>query len=112
MRFLVNGRFLSKQLTGVARVGQEMLRALLAEMAETPRANRPSVRIAAPPGISAPGADAAGASIAQGPGNLIGEQILLPWLDPGATILSGRLCPCASSGARSARSRDAWLRLI
>jgi glycosyltransferase involved in cell wall biosynthesis len=88
MRFLVNGRFLNKPVAGVARVGQEMVRALLAELAEMPLARRPRLKIAAPPGAAVFGADEASVGVIRGPGNLIGEQIAMPWLDTGATVLS------------------------
>lgn len=88
MRFLVNGRFLNKPVAGVSRVGQEMLRALLAETAEMAPALRPHLSIAVPPGVSVEGAAEAGAKLVRGPGNLIGEQMLTPWLAPGATVLS------------------------
>src|SRR5262245_49623120 len=88
MRFLINGRFLNKPIAGVARVGQEMLRALLAEMAAMDASARPELAISAPSGVSVEGAEAAGVRVVSGPGNLIGEQALLPLRDPGATIVS------------------------
>jgi glycosyltransferase involved in cell wall biosynthesis len=88
MRFLVNGRFLNKPVAGVARVGQEMLRALLAEMTEMAPSQRPSLKIAAPPGVMVVGAAEAGVGVVSGPGNLIGEQVAMPWIDAGATVLS------------------------
>ncbi|MDX2276372.1 MAG: glycosyltransferase family 1 protein [Hyphomonadaceae bacterium] len=88
MRFLINGRFLNKPLAGVARVGQEMLRALLAEMADMAPAERPRAAIAAPPGVSVANAAQAGVGVVRGPGGLIGEQVRLPWIAPGATVLS------------------------
>lgn len=88
MRFLVNGRFLNKPVAGVARVGQEMLRALLAEMAERAPEGRPRLSIAAPAGVTVEGAARARVDVVRGPGNLAGEQIAMPWLAPGATVLS------------------------
>lgn len=88
MRFLLNGRFLNKPVAGVARVGQEMLRALLAEMAARDASARPQLRIAVPPGVVVHGAAEAGARVIAGPGDLIGEQVVMPWLAPGATVLS------------------------
>ena len=88
MRFLINGRFLGKEMTGVARVGREMLRALLAELAERAPSARPDIALAAPNGVSVVGASEAGVRMVRGPGNLLGEQALLPWLGLGSTIIS------------------------
>jgi glycosyltransferase involved in cell wall biosynthesis len=104
MPFLINGRFLGKPVAGVARVGQEMLRALLAELAERDSTQRPLLSIAAPPGIDVEGARAAGARMMRGPGDLIGEQMLLPWLAPGSTVLS-----FANSTPLLARKSIVWI---
>ena len=88
MSTLVNARFLSKPVGGVARVGREMLRALLEELAARSAGERPEIEIAAPPGVALEGVEQAGAAIVAGPGNLVGEQLMLPLVRPGATILS------------------------
>jgi glycosyltransferase involved in cell wall biosynthesis len=86
---VINGRFLSKPQGGVARVGTELLRALEQELRE----NAPEIRlrIATAPGASAvPGAPGSHGNLVRTRGfaGRLGEQLGLPVLYPGATILS------------------------
>lgn len=82
---VINGRFLAKPPTGVTRVGTELLRAILLELAAHPGAG---IRLALPIGADIPGAPPARLHLAPGWGGNLGEQILLPLRYPGATILS------------------------
>lgn len=88
MNYLVNARFLATPTTGVGRVGRELLRAILEELATHPADHRPRMEIAAHAGAEVAGAAAAGVPLIVGPSNLPQEQALLPWLRPGATIIS------------------------
>jgi glycosyltransferase involved in cell wall biosynthesis len=88
MRTLINGRFLAKPIGGVARVGRELLRALLEEVASREPWRRPALEIAAPVDVEVPLAREANVNVIAAPMSLPREQVLLPWLRPGATILS------------------------
>ena len=84
--FLINGRFLAKPHGGVARVGSELLRALLAELpAAAPGAH---VRVAVPPGVTLPTPADAVWSTCRGFAGRLGEQLGMPLLHPRATIIS------------------------
>lgn len=94
-RFVVNGRFLSKPLGGVTRVGREMLRALIAETRA--RGEGPVVVAAAKSAIiPLPEGDRPvrawrsewGVELTAGPEGRIGEQTTLPWQALGDTIVS------------------------
>lgn len=80
---VINGRFLAKPPTGVTRVGKELLRAMLEELAERPDAR---IRIALPAGVNLPREG----PLQSGPGwgTNLGEQLLLPLRYPDATIFS------------------------
>lgn len=87
---VVNGRFLAHPYGGVARVGCELLRALLIELADAEP--RRTVRIAVPPNadvkwIGEVRADRCAAQ-SRGYSGRIGEQLILPLLHPGRTILN------------------------
>ena len=88
MNYLINARFLATPMTGVGRVGRELLNALLEVLAQRGPERRPNLEIAAPPGVSIPAADAAHVGLLPGPANLMREQAFLPWTRPGATIVN------------------------
>ena len=84
---LINGRFLAKPHGGVARVGCELLRALIEEIDQT----EPELRLwlAAPPGVDLAGiAQSTRCPAGRGFAGRLGEQLGLPLAYPGATILS------------------------
>src|SRR5262245_40137299 len=82
---VINGRFLAKPHGGVARVGVELLRALIEEISE----NAPDLRlrIAIPDGAErVPRTQEC--SHTRGFSGRLGEQLVMPAVYPGATILS------------------------
>jgi len=84
---VINGRFLSKPVGGVPRVGVELLRALSDELSAT--GDDLSLRVATPRSVDLQqvGAMHAGRRTLGFAGRL-GEQLLLPVLYPGATVIS------------------------
>jgi glycosyltransferase involved in cell wall biosynthesis len=84
---LINGRFLAKPHGGVARVGCELLRALIEEIDQTEPELR--LRVAAPPGVDLAGlGQSPRCPTGRGFAGRLGEQLGLPLAYPGATILS------------------------
>jgi glycosyltransferase involved in cell wall biosynthesis len=84
---VINGRFLANPQGGVARVGSELLRALLDEISERPPEFK--LHIAAPPDVQLDAAwDRSRYTLSRGYAGRIGEQLGLPLAYPGATILS------------------------
>ena len=88
MRYLINARFLATPMTGVGRVGRELLYATLDKLAARAPERRPKLEIALPPDAELPQAEAAGMGLVRGPSNLLREQAFLPWARPGATIVN------------------------
>lgn len=83
---VINGRFLAKPHGGVARVGLELLRALIEELHE--HAPDVQLRLALPPGVEAPAPAGAGWVASRGFAGRLGEQLGMPLSYPGATVLS------------------------
>lgn len=88
MRYVLNARFLASPTSGVGRVARELLKALLAELAAGPKPSGLRLDVAAPPGVQVEGAAEAGVGVIKGAPSLPLEQIRLPWVRPGATILN------------------------
>jgi glycosyltransferase involved in cell wall biosynthesis len=88
MTFVLNARFLAGPTTGVARVGRELLKALLAELAELPASQRIALEIATPTGVEVDGAAKAGVKLVRGVSDALMEQLILPWVRPGATMVN------------------------
>lgn len=77
---VVNGRFLGKPMSGVGRVGRELLRALTQAAAAR---GLGAIGVAAPVGV-----DTFGARLLQTPAGIAGEQLAMPRRWPDATFLS------------------------
>jgi glycosyltransferase involved in cell wall biosynthesis len=82
-RAVINGRFLAKPCSGVSRVGIELLRALGEEIEA---GGRPlQLRVATPPGVSLSEPQL---KPSRGFASNLGVQLALPFLYPGATVIS------------------------
>jgi glycosyltransferase involved in cell wall biosynthesis len=92
----VNARFLAKPSTGVTRVGRELLRALVIELAQAHATGLSAPRLTIlrpPPNAAAPNAlpslDPGGwLTIADGPASALGEQMAYPAAARGSVLLN------------------------
>ncbi|MET0182612.1 MAG: glycosyltransferase family 1 protein [Caulobacterales bacterium] len=96
-QFIINGRFLAKPLTGVTRVGRELLRALVDEIDTQGGGN---LRLAMPQGGVRVWDQNKSIPLGPGWGDNIGEQFVMPFYYPSQTIVG--FCNTAPFLARRA----------